>query len=543
MHRAAPILAWQVAALIAAGMGLALMVAPGAALAVEQRRFALVMGNDRGGPDTRPLLFAAEDARKVHAVLTELAGVAPRDALLVVNRTAADARAALSELQRRAAAARTRGEQTVLFLYFSGHAKDGELRLGDSRLPLDEIKQHLVTTAAADIRVGILDSCRSGAITRAKGARHVPAFEIDASSADGTQGRVLLTSSSSNEDSQESDEIRGSYFSHHLVSGLRGGADRSRDGRVTLTEAYAYAYSRTVADTAVSSAGTQHPTFSYDLKGNGDLVLTEVMRSRAGVYLPREAPAGTYYLVHREGFVAAELVKPAGEDRRIALTPGRYTVRRRLPDRLRVGEVQLSAGELVTLDESTMKDAPFSDDPIKGSQSRQSFLRLGLGVTGQAFAKESTRSSMFPPTPLVSVELAWHDFLRRGWIWAFDLELGSSQSKVSSEAGGEVPFKFAEATLGTSLLVEWSFLHGDLRPFLGGRLAFMRMTREFAAATALPKQSLATVSPGLVLGASYALTRRLRLSGTLRLHSFHYTVEDDKAIGYSESGLLLSYDF
>ena len=52
---------------------------------------------------------------------------------------------------------------------------------------------------------------------------------------------------------EESDLLGGSYFSHHLASGLLGDADRSADGRVTLAEAYAYAYERTVADTASSS--------------------------------------------------------------------------------------------------------------------------------------------------------------------------------------------------------------------------------------------------------------------------------------------------
>ncbi len=94
---------------------------------------------------------------------------------------------------------------------------------------------------------------------------------------------VILTSSASDEDSQESDAIGGSYFSHHLASGLLGGADRSGDGRVTLFEAYAYAYDRTVADTAESAAGAQHPTFSYDLAGNGDLVLTDVATRHEGI--------------------------------------------------------------------------------------------------------------------------------------------------------------------------------------------------------------------------------------------------------------------
>src|SRR5207244_8886119 len=180
-----------------------------------------------------------------------------------------------------------------------------------------------IAQAPVDIRIAIFDSCRSGVLTRTKGARKAPAFEVESQSPRDAQGLVILTSSASDEDSQESDLIGGSYFSHHLASGLLGSADRSGDGRVTLFEAYAYAYDRTVADTAETAAGAQHPTFSYDLAGNGDLVLTDVAARREGVYLPREAPGGVYYLVDRHGFVAAEIVK-AESDRRIALAPGRY---------------------------------------------------------------------------------------------------------------------------------------------------------------------------------------------------------------------------
>ena len=136
---------------------------------------------------------------------------------------------------------------------------------------------------------------------------------------------------------------------------------------MTLFEAYAYAYDRTVADTADSAAGAQHPTFSYDLAGNGDLVLTDVASRHEGVYLPRQAPGGVYFLVDRQGFVAAEINKGDGVDRRVALAPGRYRVKRRLADRLRVGEIDVPRGALVTLEEESLRDAPFSADPVKGA--------------------------------------------------------------------------------------------------------------------------------------------------------------------------------
>ena len=44
--------------------------------------------------------------------------------------------------------------------------------------------------------------------------------------------------STSSDASQESDEIGGSYFTHYLVSGMRGAADANGDQLVTLAEVY-----------------------------------------------------------------------------------------------------------------------------------------------------------------------------------------------------------------------------------------------------------------------------------------------------------------
>ena len=181
------------------------------------RRFALIAGNDRGGPGTRPLLYATADARKVWEILTRLGNVRADDAILLENTDANRFWGTLGQLEARARDAAAHGAKTALVVYFSGHAKDGALRLGDSQLPLDALKARLAA-APVDVRIGIFDSCRSGAMTRTKGARRAPAFEVDTQAQRAARGTVILTSSSADEDSQESDAIGGSYFSHHLAS-------------------------------------------------------------------------------------------------------------------------------------------------------------------------------------------------------------------------------------------------------------------------------------------------------------------------------------
>jgi Caspase domain len=520
---------------------LVLLLWAGAARGEGLRRFALIVGNDSGGRDTRPLLYARADARKVHEILTRLGGVRDADAELVLDGTASEVLAALAAAERRATDARRAGERTALIVYYSGHAKDGALRLGDTELPLEALKDRLAR-APVDIRIAIFDSCRSGVLTRSKGARKAPAFEIESQSARDAKGLVILTSSTSDEDSQESDLIGGSYFSHHLASGLLGGADRSGDGRVTLFEAYAYAYDRTVADTAESSAGAQHPTFSYDLAGNGDLVLTDVAARHEGIYLPRPMPSGVYYLVDRQGFVAAEIVK-GDADRRVALAPGRYRVKRRLADRLRVGEIDVPRGQLVTLDEASLRDAPFSDDPVKGV-ARVDVTRwsLGLGGTYQAIFDAPTRQSLFPATGLLALEIQVRDFLRRDWVWGFDLGAGSATGAVPLGGADSVaPFRFSEVDLGTSITAEWPHPRLALTPFVGGRLALLLMTRRFDG-DAFPAQVFSTLSPGIVAGVTWHLSRDLGLILRGRVHYLLYNVDENRSLGFWELATAVSYD-
>jgi hypothetical protein len=518
------------------------LLVAGPARAAVQHRFAVIAGNDRGGADTRPLRYAADDARKVHAVLTQLGGVAADDVVLLLNQASGELWRALGNAESRIAAARQRGERTLFVLYFSGHAKNGELRLGDSRIGLDDLKTRLAA-GPADIRIGVFDSCHAGALNRTKGARRAPAFAIEAAGSEEARGLVMLTSASADEDAQESDEIGGSYFSHYLVSGLRGDADRSRDRRVTLSEAYAYAYARTVADTAESAAGAQHPTFSYDLKGNADLVLTDFANRSEGIYVPGDAPAGIYYIVDGSGFIAAEIQKSAGGDRLLALPAGRYHVRRRLADRLRIGEIHIVAGQLALLDEARLRDAPFADDPVKGALRDEEGVRvsLGLGGTVQSFFDGPTRDGLFPPTGMLGLELELRDFFRRGWLLGFDFASGGTRGEVD-RYGTLLPFRFTELSAGTTLAKEWRFRDSKFAASLGLRLAVVLMGRKFDDPT-IPDQYFATFTPGLVAGARYRLARHFTLLGRGRVHYLLYNVDENRSLGYWELTAGVAYEF
>jgi uncharacterized caspase-like protein len=106
------------------------------------------------------------------------------------------------------------------------------------------------------MRILIVDACRSGSLTRVKGGTPAPPFDVHVRGSDGSEGAAFLTSSAANEDAQESDALQGSFFTHYLVSGLLGAADSDGDRRVSLSEAYAYAYEGTLRASSRSLAGT-----------------------------------------------------------------------------------------------------------------------------------------------------------------------------------------------------------------------------------------------------------------------------------------------
>lgn len=521
---------------------MALVAAPALAEG-PTRRFAIVVGNDSGGDGTRDLLYARDDARKLHDILMRLGGVKKEDAFLLLDDSSGSLLDALGELERRAGDARARGDRTALFFYYSGHAKDGALRLGSTTLPMESLKARLAQ-APADIRVAVFDACRSGSITRTKGMRRAPAFEVESDAQRAAKGLVILTSSASDEDSQESDSIGGSYFSHHLASGLLGDADKSGDGRVSLAEAYAYAYERTVADTADSAAGPQHPTFSFDLAGNGDLVLTDVVERKEGVRLPAGAPAGAWFLVDLRGFVVAEIAKTEGVERLVALAPGRYWVKRRLADHLRIGELSVAAGEITVIDDRELKSADFSDDPVKGAYQTTTYTRhWGVGINGGynlSFDRPLEDGGSFPSSPLFGLDVVIHNAFGRGWSFGFDTAFGFTSGQKLIGTVDRIPYRYSMLAVGLTGLCEWP--EGWWVPFVGIRLALDIFSRQFPGA-GLPDQSYQVFVPGLVLGMKIRISKRWSFVARGRVNYLLYNGDKTRSLGSAELAGLINYEF
>ena len=347
----------------------ALVLLAPALAAAQVERFAVVVGNDLGQPPDVALSYAETDAARVSTVLLEVGGVRPENLVVLRGQDAATVRRTLIAVNERVRLARG---QTVLIVYYSGHADAEALHLGGSPLELGELEQ-LVRGSAASFRLLILDACRSGALTRVKGGAPVAPFDIRLGERVAGEGAVFLTSSSASEDSQESDGIKGSFFTHALLSGLLGAADENGDGRVTLDEAYRYAYATTLRASSRTLAGLQHPTFQYEVRGQGELVLSTLERNapdRAWVTLPEGRP---WLLFPRgpEGAVVGEVLAQ-DRARALSLRAGRYFVRGRGPDALLEGTLEAPAGGNVLVDEGRLERTAYARLVRKGAGARTS---------------------------------------------------------------------------------------------------------------------------------------------------------------------------
>jgi len=347
--------------------------------AFAEQRYALVIGANPGWSADRPLRYAENDAERVRDVLVSLGGFAPDRVVLLRDPDTQEVRASLRDLAR---IAQNSTEETFVFVYYSGHADDQRLHLKGEPLAFSELQQTL-RAVPATIKVAVLDTCKSGAVTRKGGAR-VDEFAVTVDNPK-LSGMVILTSSGADELSQESRSLAGSVFTHHFVSGLRGAADQDNDKQVTLTEAYHYAYTRTRADTAPTGV-PQRPGFRYELTGQGELVLAQLKQPKtARVTLPK-GNAGKYVVLDsREWRLIAEARGERDREVSLALAPGSYRIKRFAADHLDVGSLVLGPGDKALVDSVVYQSAPLSQGVVKGNPAELTEEERHLLAREQAF--------------------------------------------------------------------------------------------------------------------------------------------------------------
>lgn len=313
------------AALLAAGFAWAAPV-----------RLAVVYGHNGGDAAHRPLKYAEADAARVADALVEVGGVARGDLKLLTGRPLKELEAALEWAKVRASGR----AQVQLVVYLSAHAdaEQGLLPAGE-QLKWARLKQ-LVAATGAKARVTIVDGCASSGLLEAS-AREAPTFTIEAEDTLTVKGDAFITSSASDEPSLEAGQLQGSVFTQHLVAGLRGAADRSQDGAVSLEEAYRFAFERTT-----EGQSGQHPGFGNRLAGYGELVL-----ARPGAASGVLVPEGALRISVREPGTGRKLFSARRpEARRLAVPPGTWIIEVEQEAGAREGQVSVTPGAFASIE-------------------------------------------------------------------------------------------------------------------------------------------------------------------------------------------------
>ena len=330
-----------------------------------ENRVALIIGSNLAPPGKAPLRYAHRDARHVRNVLVQYGSLAPNQVQFLLDPTPDAIRSAIGRVEASASAS---GEPATLIFYYSGHADREALLLGKQKLPFEEITS-LLKDSRYTLRVGIVDACQSGALTTAKGGTRVKGFKIRWESTPKIHGAILITSSSAEEASIESDDIGGSLFSHFLVSGMRGAADSNQDGNVTLSEIFRYAYANTVSRSADTRSGVQHPTYDYQLTGQAEYVLTRPGQHASAFVFP-EGLEGSYLIFDRSrDEIVAEVHKERDRVTRVSVMPGDYYIKKREPSHVLLAKVSIKKARDFEVDDSKMYTVPFEEDVTKGHLS------------------------------------------------------------------------------------------------------------------------------------------------------------------------------
>lgn len=250
-------------------------------------KFALVIANTEYQDASFAKLTApGKDAEEFAQLLKNPEQAAFIDVQVLLNQSEAKTRRAIARFFS------DRKPTDLLLLYFSGHGvrnEQGQLFLAanDTEINILEatgIPAEFITRAMDHSRsqrqLLILDCCNSGAFAHgSKSTSYVgksmgiaTAFEGDG------YGRVVLTATDATQYAWEGDKVIGdtqkSVFTHFLIEGLKGEADRDSDGRIHVDELYDYAYEEVVRRTPKQKPG------KWSYKQHGDIILRENLKPR-----------------------------------------------------------------------------------------------------------------------------------------------------------------------------------------------------------------------------------------------------------------------
>ncbi|MFZ4580259.1 MAG: caspase family protein [Myxococcota bacterium] len=414
-------------------------------------RLAVVVGANTGEADEVRLRYAELDALRIADVLLRLGDTGAENLLLLRGVASAEVERVLGTLRERVVEWRTRnpdGKVQLLF-YYSGHASVAALHLGGTRMPFASLRT-AVAAVGADVNLLVVDACRSGGLTRLKGAKAAAPFEMVVEDHLDTAGTAILTSSAPAEDAQESDRLRGGIFTHHLLAGLSGAADASRDQRVTLAEAQHYAYDQTVRSTT-ETRFVQHPTYAFALQGGQPLVLTR-LTGAAGLGRLRLVDPGAWVLMDRDRQDAVVAEVDAQPRTELLIATGRYLARLRALDAVYERELSVSAAADADVAAVGMTRLPYGVSTRRGLiDDPTTSLTVGVETTGSLLLSQDASLGGAVGLGLDLTHATLNARVRYGHSSAKNADLTGTQDIVGMDVAGFRMVEWPDARLGFGL--------------------------------------------------------------------------------------------
>jgi hypothetical protein len=335
-------------------------------------RYAMIVGMDDGGAKRVVLKYAASDASRFSDIMENYGAISKTNRRTLLNPTIKEIDESFNTLKGRIQA--TGGDHRSQFIfYYSGHSNQQGLLIGEQLYPYEKLRQTL-NGLQAKVVVAILDSCNSGTFTRLKGGTRSKPFMMQ-TAGEPLEGQAILASSSADEAAQESDLIQGSFFTHHLIAGMRGAADSQKDKLITLNEAYNYAFNETLAHTETTHAGPQHPSYKIQLSGSGDFVLTDLRKTSSNIQLAKGVD-GHLSIRDKSGNLMLEAKKQDENTLDLALEPGEYVITLKVERRVGKTTVNLKDKEskVVSSDQFTFEAPLFVS--VRGTDGTDSLPEL-----------------------------------------------------------------------------------------------------------------------------------------------------------------------
>jgi hypothetical protein len=206
--------------------------------------YALVIGiNNYYRTNERNLTYCVKDAIDYRNFLkTAEGGGLPEDHLVCLI----DDSATRNNTLKRAKELYSKADSSdIVYFFFSGHGGENIFLMSDGILFHQELKE-IIYNCRAKIKFCIADACHSGSWDK-KIYPETKDFRTDLVSqrfydanSNLEAGIPLFMACRKNETSIDDTRLKNGLFTYYFLKGLKGAADRNNDGKVTITEIYAY---------------------------------------------------------------------------------------------------------------------------------------------------------------------------------------------------------------------------------------------------------------------------------------------------------------